>query len=120
MSQAIVKDKLPQFKRSLYNVLDDALTEGSKEIVDELKNTTPFLHGDLMAANRITTPKKLTRRVSMDKEYARFQEFGGDSKRRVRKYSKAGTGPHFLKNAGDKQVKKIARTYKKHAARARA
>lgn len=121
MSKAIVKNKLPQFTRSLYNVLDDAMEEAQDEITREVENTAPKgLSGDLRAAKRTTKPKKHSRRISMYKEYARFQEFGGDSKRRVRNYTTAGTGPHFLRNAGNKQVKKIARTYKKHAARARA
>lgn len=38
--------------------------------------------------------------VVADKEYARFQEFGGDGKRVVRHYSTPGTGAHYMRNAG--------------------
>lgn len=115
-----ITNKLPSFARSLYNVLDDALKEAAKDTLINAKSKAPFDKGGLRSESEIENVKPLHKRVSFWKEYARFQEFGGDSKRRVRNYSHSGTGKHFLKKAGDEQSKKLTRTLKKHAGRARA
>jgi hypothetical protein len=44
--------------------------------------------------------------------YARFQEFGGTTQRRVKRYSKAGTGAHYLRDSGD-TIKRNTMSYLK-------
>lgn len=115
-----VVDKMPSFKRSLYSVMDDAVKEAARDTLIVAKSKAPYQKGGLRSATEITSPRPLVKRVSFWEEYARFQEFGGDAKRRVRNYTTSGTGAHFLRNAGDQQSKKLHMTFRKHAARARA
>jgi hypothetical protein len=51
-------------------------------------------------------------RVEVDKAYARFQEYGGDNKRKVRKYTKPGTGAHYLRDSGEIIVRKFPAYFK--------
>lgn len=115
-----VRDKMPSFKRSLYSVMDDAIKEGARDTLINAKTRAPFDKGGLRSESDLKKVKLLHWRVSFWKEYARFQEFGGDSKRRVRNYSHSGTGKGYLKSSGDEQAKKIKMTLKKHSVRARA
>jgi len=124
-------NKLPQFSKSAESVLDDALREGAKDIYIKAKIRAPY-SGDKKVTGNIKKREdhlinnsdherhsKLKYRVHFDAVYARFQEFGGDGKRKVRKYTTAGTGAHYLQKSGDEIAKKINNTFKKHAGRAR-
>lgn len=114
-----VIDKLPSFGRSAARVLDDAIKEGAVDTLVGAKLRAPFLHGSLRSSSDVKRVRPLLWRVSFWMEYARFQEFGGDGKRRVRRYSTAGTGKGFLKQSGDVQAKKLSQTLAKHGKRAR-
>ncbi len=116
----IVNDKLPQFTRSLYNVLDDAMREGARDGLIAAKTRAPFYKGGLRSESEVKRISSLFWRISFWKEYARFQEFGGDGKRTVRNYSHSGTGKHYLKTSGDEQAERIASLARKHGIRARA
>jgi hypothetical protein len=118
MSAKII-NKMPAFRRNLYYVMDDALREGARDTLINAKNRAPFLKGGLRSDTEISRQGVLRYRVSFWKEYARFQEFGGDATRKVRNYSTSGTGKRYLKTAGDEQAKKINRTFSKHARRAK-
>jgi len=115
-----VINRLPQFSRSAESVLNDALREGASDILLNAKNKAPFRKGGLRSDTWIKSPSKLVQRVSFWKEYARFQEFGGDGRRVVKKYTTAGTGKAYLKTAGDNVVRRMPSILKKHAGRARA
>ena len=115
-----VKDRLPQFRNSLYNVLDDAIGEAARDTLIDAKNKAPYKDGGLRRESDTKQIKKMHHRVSFWAEYARFQEFGGDARRRVRNYTTSGTGKAYLKNAGDKNSKKLVMTLRKHAWRAKA
>ena len=115
----VINDKLPEFKQSLYDVLDDALKEASRDVIIDAKDKAPFLHGDLRANSEVKRVSRLKWRTSFFAEYARFQEFGGDEKRKVKNYTWSGVGPHFLRNAGDKKVSDLKHLFKKHGLRAR-
>ncbi len=119
MSQIRINDKLPRFSAEAKAVLDDALKEGAKDGLINAKMKAPFDKGQLRAESDIKKMGSLTWRISFWKEYARFQEFGGDAKRRVRNYTTAGTGRAFLKKAGDDEAKKIVAKFKKHSSRVR-
>lgn len=112
-------DRLPRFKQSLYIVLDDALKEGARDIRLHAKEKAPYKMGHLRANSDFKQIGILKWRVSFWEVYARFQEFGGDGKRRIRNYTTAGTGKHYLKNAGDEMVLKLKSILKKHASRAK-
>lgn len=115
-----VIDKMPRFKASLYSVLDDALADASKDILINAKNRAPFKKGALRSNSENKQMRPLNWRVSFWLEYARFQEFGGDSRRRVVKYSTPGTGKGYLRKSGDEQASKLKAVVKKHTVRARA
>jgi len=114
-----VDDKLPKYKSSLYAVLEDALTDGSRDILIRAKTKAPYKKGGLRSNSDNHQEGRLKWRVSFWVEYARFQEFGGDSKKRIINYSTPGTGKAFLKSSGDEQVTKLANQIKMHAGRAR-
>lgn len=115
-----IKNKMPTFERSAFDVLDDALKEGARDGLISAKEHAPFDKGGLRGNTDITRQGAHGWRISFWIEYARFQEFGGDSKRSVRNYTTGGTGAHYLKNAGDEQVAKLKTLFKKHGGRARA
>ena len=114
-----VTNKLPSFGRSAARVLDDAIKEGATDTLVGAKLRAPFQHGALRSASTVKRVKPLVWRVLFWMEYARFQEFGGDGRRRVRRYSTAGTGKGFLKQSGDVQAKRLNQTLSKHGRRAR-
>ncbi len=113
-------DKLPMFSVSAKRVLDDALREGARDTLIAAKTKAPFKAGQLRGDTEVKAVGKLTWRVSFFKEYARFQEFGGDGKRTVRNYSASGTGKAYLKSSGDEQARRINMIFMKHGKRARA
>lgn len=114
-----IVDKLPSFSRHMKTTLDDAVAEAAKDVLINAKNRAPFAKGALRREADVKQSKMLTYIISFWVEYARFQEFGGNAKRRVRNYTTGGTGAHFLKSSGDEQVSKLAATVKKHALRIR-
>lgn len=119
MSKAIVVDRMPQFKRSAYNVLNDALIEGAKEVLFNAKTKAPYKKGGLRGNSDVHQEKKLLQRISFWIEYARYQEFGGDGKKIVRNYSTPGTGKGYLGSSGDEVAAGLPTTFKKHGLRAR-
>lgn len=121
MSRIVIDDKLPQFKRSLDLVLDDAFRETSRDILIKAKTRAPFLKGGLRADSIAKRLSKLKWRVSFNKEYAGYQEFGQrrDGSHKVRNYSTGGTGAHYLEKSGDEAVQSLKSNIKKHGLRAR-
>jgi hypothetical protein len=115
----VIIDKMPQFKKSLYGVFDSAIREAARDGYINAKTHAPFDEGELRGNSDVKRVKALHQRIRFWMEYARFQEFGGDSKRRVRHYKTPGTGKHYLKNAGDEQARQLGSKLKKHAQRAR-
>jgi hypothetical protein len=118
-SSVKVVDKLPQFTKQLHELLDDALRETSLDILIKSRDTAPFRKGGLRSDSYNDQVAQLHWRVSYNKEYARFQEFGGDGNRVVRNYTTPGTGAAYLKTAGNNGVDNLKRNIKKHGLRAR-
>lgn len=119
MSDVVVIDKMPQFKNSMESVFNDALKEGARDIIIAAKTRAPLDKGQLRADSDVSNPSHLKWRISFWKEYARFQEFGGDATRRVRHYTTSGTGKAYLSTAGNNMRLKLDGIFKKHAQRAR-
>lgn len=120
MSKVTINDRLPQFSRSLENMMESAMRSAARDILIDAENNAPVQKGELRADTHIKKMEKLHYRISFFKEYARFQEFGGDGKRTVRNYTTAGTGKRYLSRAGSAGAKKLARTLKTYARGARA
>lgn len=115
-----VENKLPLFSTQVSIVMSDAMREGARDTLVNSRTKAPFRKGHLRAESdtyMIGTP--LSWRISYWVPYARFQEKGGDSRRRVRNYSTPGTGAHFLKSAGDSTAARIRIIFIKHSGRIR-
>ena len=117
MSKVTVIDKMPQFKNHAELVFNDALREGARDILINAKTIAPLDKGGLRSDSDVSNPSHLKWRVSFWKEYARFQEFGGDATRKVRNYTTSGTGKAYLKTSGDNIRTKLDGIFKKHAQR---
>lgn len=117
MSDLRIVNKLPQFRKNMLSVFDDALREGSRDILIDAKEKAPYKKGGLRSDSLVKQVGLLKWRVSFYKEYARYQEFGGDDKRTVKNYTTTGTGKHYLKDSGDAMVKKLKSIIKKHNTR---
>lgn len=120
MNNVTVTDNLPRFRNNLVGVLNDAFRESARDGLVNARTSAPYDKGGLRSESETHMVSMLWWRISFWKEYARFQEFGGDAKRRVRNYKTSGTGKGFLKKAGDDQAKKLNMTIRKHTVRARA
>lgn len=115
-----VTNKLPAFGASAKQVLNDAMRSTAADILIKAKDRAPFKDGGLRGESDTHMTSLLSWRISFWIEYARFQELGGDSTRRVRKYTTSGTGKHFLKTSGDEGVAKLNTQFVIHGRRARA
>jgi hypothetical protein len=115
-----VENKLPLFSTQVSIVMSDALREGARDTLVNSRTKAPFKKGQLRAeSDTYMIAGPLAWRVSYWKQYARFQEKGGDSRRRVRNYTTPGTGAHFLKSAGDATATRIRTIFIKHSGRIR-
>lgn len=112
-----VVDRLPAFSSKLFVVLDEALQDGGRDILIKAKTRAPFKKGALRSNSDVKGIKPLHKRVSFWEEYARFQEFGGDGNRVVRRYTTSGTGKQYLSKSGYEVAGKMIFTIKKHTAR---
>lgn len=90
--------------------LDRALNRMAVDIERLSKVRVPVDKGQLKSSGKHVKVGPLHYRTEFNKEYAAYQEFGGDGKRIVRNYTTPGTGAHYLKNSGD-QIKKNAWGY---------
>lgn len=117
MSRVIIDDKMPQFKRSNLAMLETALRDGAAQILVKAKTKAPHDKGGLRSDSLARKAGVLHQRVEFNTEYARYQEFGGDNKRTVRKYTTGGTGKHYLRNSGDSVAKDMTRIISKYTKR---
>jgi hypothetical protein len=113
-----ITDRLPLFKLRAEIVLNNALREASRDIIVLSRTRAPFQKGGLRSDADIRQSGKLKWRVTYWKEYARYQEFGGDRRRTVRRYTTGGTGKSYLKGAGDTIAKNMPTILAKHGKRA--
>lgn len=116
-SSAKVNDRMPQFRTKMVALLDQGIGEAAKDTLIDARNNAPFKGGELRRSSDTQQRRLLSHRVSFWIEYARYQEFGGDASRKVRNYTTGGTGKHYLRDAGNKNVTKLKLILKKHASR---
>jgi len=96
-----VINKMTEFARENESAMDRALNKMSIDIERLSKEQVPFgKTGHLKASGRHQRYGKLKYKVEFDREYARFQEFGGDEKRKVIRYSMPGKKAHYLRDPG--------------------
>lgn len=105
-------DKSDEFKRKTADRIDRILFSMANDIQNLAKMKVPqkqgHLQGSILAKRKPGV--KHAWMVEAAKEYARFQEFGGDGRRVVRHYSTPGTGKFYLRDSG-RQVASNAMNY---------
>ena len=106
MPKIRVTNLMPKFVKSNTAACDRVLGRMAVDIERFSKSMVPHDKGHLLQSGRHRKTGRLKYRVEYNKEYARFQEFGGDSKRKVLKYSKPGKKAHYLSRAGNKIAEK--------------
>jgi hypothetical protein len=130
---AKVDNRLPQYSKLLKKALNDGMNELARDVLIDARNHTPYsgtkknrkkvgkkdrgTGGHLRMSSGVRSPQFLTKIIYYNKEYAHFQEMGGDKKRVIRKYTTAGTGSHFLENAIREVQPRITSTIIKHIQR---
>lgn len=113
-----INDKLPIFTSKLKIYADDAMKELAKDIFTVAKSNAPYKHGRLRNESKPIDKKSNAHYwVQFRAVYARYQEFGGDGRRIIRKYTTAGTGKHYLQNAGNRQTSRAIGVIRKHLTR---
>lgn len=93
-------NKFNKFLSSSYSALDRALNRMAIDIERLSKQQVPHDKGQLKASGYHRKVGILKYIVAYNKEYAHFQEVGGDPDRGivVRKYSKPGKKKYFLRD----------------------
>lgn len=108
-----VVNKITEFARENEAAMDRALNKMSIDIERLSKEQVPFgKTGHLKASGRHERYGKLKYKTEFNREYARFQEFGGDEKRKVRRYSMPGKKAHYLRDPGVEVSKKAVEYFK--------
>jgi hypothetical protein len=95
-----VVDRLRDFANSNGDAMDRALNRMAIDIERLSKMQVPVDKGHLRASGLHRRVSKLKYVVEYNKEYARYQEFGGDGRRVVRRYSQPGKKKFFLRDPG--------------------
>lgn len=111
-----VINKIKQFAGENANAMDRALNKMAIDIERLSKDQVP--HGEtglLKASGRHERKGYLSYQVSYNKIYARFQEYGGDGRRKVRKYSKAGKKSFYLRDPGRTIAAKVINYFREQA-----
>lgn len=121
MANLKITDRMPQFKRSMVQRLDEAIGELANDIHRKASmRYAPFKDGRLRGDSHARKMATLNWRVEFNVEYALAQEQGYAGSKIFRQYTTAGTGKRFLRRAGDEESKKAVLLLKKHGSRARA
>lgn len=118
-----VESKLPQFRKQTEEKMDKGLSLLATRIETEAKMKAPKSAGVKQGGKRGAIPGQLkssgiTKRLipkhyqvrfgdNNSGAYARFQEYGGDGRRVVKRYSTPGTGKEFLQKAGENAQKNM-------------
>lgn len=100
-----IVNKIPSYKVQATASLDTSLGGLARDIQRDAKMQVPVKGGHLQDSIRAFKITNLHHRVEVKKEYAKFQEFGGDAKRRVRHYTTPGTKSRYLRDPFELIVK---------------
>lgn len=101
MGKLTIIDNILKFTEGSLNALDRSLNRMAIDIERLSKQQVPHDKGQLKASGFHRKMGICKYQVVYNKEYARFQEFGGDDKRVVRHYSKSGKKAFYLRDPGD-------------------
>lgn len=109
-----VINNIMKFVKHYNNGMDRALNRMAIDIERLAKARVPVgKTGQLKASGKHRKVGNLRYHTEFNKEYAAYQEWGGDGKGKVvRNYTTPGTGKFYLKRSGD-EIKKRAWQYVK-------
>lgn len=110
-------DNLGKFVTGFTSSMDRALNRMSIDIERLSKATVPIKHGHLKGSGYHRRTGLLNYRIVFNMEYARYQEFGGDDKRTVRKYTYPGKKKFYLRDAGNTIAEKATQYFIQEASR---
>ncbi len=119
MSLTVI-DNIKRFMKNNEDAMDRALNRIAIDVERLSKEKTPLLHGQLRASGHHARIGRLNYIMAFDKVYAAYQEAGGDGKRKIKNYSKAGTGAHYLRDSGDTISQKAVSYFRSEAERVKA
>jgi len=108
-------NNLIAFARANEGAMDRALNRMAMDIELLAKEQVPFDKGPLKASGTHLKIGTLNWQVLFNKVYALFQHEGGDGKRVVRHYSKAGKKKYYLKDPGMMIAKRATKYFKEEA-----
>lgn len=94
-------NNIGKFSKEYFNALDRALNRIAIDIERLSKTQVPLDKGQLRASGYHRRLGFLNYRIIYNKEYARYQEFGGDDRRVVRHYTTPGTKKFYLRDPGN-------------------
>jgi len=121
-----VDSKIPQFRMNTKQAADLMLAKMRNDAFVLSKAKVPVKEGDLSASGKQEKVKALHHRVSYGESlrdpYAPYQERGSrkDGSHKVKRYTTAGTGKDFLKNAANNVISKSTQYAKQAFARVKA
>lgn len=112
MSKAVLIDNMPKFVSGSLVAMDRAFNRMAIDIERLSKQQVPVGptkkqnknskgSGQLRSSGHHLKVHFMRYIIYYNMEYARFQEFGGDKKRKVRRYTKPGSKKFYLKDPGD-------------------
>lgn len=101
MDNIRIVDNSEEFRKKAENKLDIALGMMAQDIEMIAAFKVPVDTGSLARFIKKYRVNKMRWKVTVNKDYAAYQERGAraDGSRRVKKYSRAGSGPHFMRDA---------------------
>lgn len=112
-----VIDNIKKFAKENSMAMDRALNKMAIDIERLSKEQVP--HGEtghLKASGKHEKAGYLDYKVSYNKVYARYQEFGGDGRRTVRNYSLPGKKAHYLRDPGRQIAQRVISYFMEQAA----
>ena len=115
MGRAKIIDNLLKFAQKNEGAMDRSLNRMAVDIERLSKVQVPHDKGQLKASGYHKREGRLKYTVGYNKVYARYQEFGGDDKRVVRKYSKPGKKKFFLRDPGRMISQRAVEYFKQEA-----
>ena len=110
-------NKIGSFVKQHGEAMDRSLNRMAIDIHRLSAMRVPVKEGLLKGSARHFRVGFLHYRTLYNKEYAAYQEFGGDGHRVVRRYTTPGTGKLYLRRSGDEIKAKAMQYFKQESAR---
>lgn len=101
-SSVRVDDNSDAFRAKVRIAMQSALKDAGSDLLIDARNHAPFKDGGLKRDTDVEPIRTDGIKVWFNVEYAAVQEKGSRKGTQFKNYTTAGTGKHFLRNAGKK------------------